>query len=268
VEAVDIVTPTLAHYDCACRALDAGKHIFIEKPLTNTLGEAEELLARATELGVIAQVGHVERFNPAFLALDATEMNPMFIEGHRLAQYNPRGTDVSVVLDLMIHDLDVVLSVVPSPIKEISASGVVVVSESPDIANARLEFENGCVANLTASRISIKNMRRLRIFQKNAYLAVDFLKKQTERIQLVENDGGETEPGKMKFEINTGKEVKHIVFEMPPVPEVNSIKLELEEFAASITNGAPVRVPISAGYRALQTAHLILEKIEERMQVA
>ena len=179
VDAIDIVTPTISHYNCAANALKNSKHIFIEKPITNTLEESESLIKISEETNVIIQVGHVERFNPAFIAAQPYFNNPMFIETHRLAQFNPRGTDVPVVLDLMIHDLDIVLSTIKSNIKKINASGVSVVSDSPDIANARIEFDNGCVANLTASRISMKNMRKSRFFQKDAYISIDFLSKET-----------------------------------------------------------------------------------------
>lgn len=260
VQAVDIVTPTLSHHALAVQAIEAGKHVFIEKPLTESLEEAQDLIRRVGEKGLIGQVGHVERFNPAFLSVGSYQIAPMFIEGHRLAQYNPRGTDVSVVLDLMIHDLDVVLSLVPSPVKHISASGVPVISDSPDIANARIEFENGCVANLTASRISMKNMRRLRMFQRNTYLAVDFLKKQSE---IVEISDEMVSGGLMQFELDAdGKQKKYLTYDMPKVPEVNSIKMELEEFAAAIAHGAKVRVSFQDGFRALKVAHEILEKIQ------
>ncbi|HCO84319.1 MAG TPA: oxidoreductase, partial [Arenibacter sp.] len=184
VDVVDIVTPTLSHFDCAKKAMEKGKHVFIEKPITNTLQEAEELLLLEKKHQVKGQVGHVERFNPAFMAVKENINNPMFIETHRLAEFNPRGTDVPVVLDLMIHDIDAILSVVKSEVKQINASGVSVISNSPDIANARIEFENGCVANLTASRISLKNMRKSRFFQKDAYISVDFLEKKVEVVKM------------------------------------------------------------------------------------
>ncbi|MEM6865454.1 MAG: Gfo/Idh/MocA family oxidoreductase, partial [Bacteroidota bacterium] len=184
VDVVDIVTPTLSHFECAKKAIEKGKHIFIEKPITNTVEEAEGLVQLIDENQVKGQVGHVERFNPAFLAVANTIEAPMFIETHRLAEFNPRGTDVPVVLDLMIHDIDVILSVVNSDVKQINASGVSVISKSPDIANARIEFENGCVANLTASRISLKNMRKSRFFQKDAYISVDFLEKKVEVVKM------------------------------------------------------------------------------------
>lgn len=265
VDAVDIVTPTVSHFGYAQQVLQNGKHLFIEKPLTQTLAEAQALVALQRENAhLVGQVGHVERFNPAFLAVSGRSLQPMFIEGHRLAPYNPRGTDVSVVLDLMIHDLDIVLSLVPSPVKAVSASGVSVLSDSPDIANARIEFENGCVANLTASRISIKQMRRLRLFQKNTYLAVDFLKKETEVFRLEETDLPKELGGAMSMPLDNGKETKYLVFERPEAREVNAIKMELEEFAASIATGAPVRVPLADGYRALKVAHMILQEIDER----
>ena len=266
-DAVDIVTPTLSHFDCAEKALKAGKHIFIEKPLTNTIPEAKKLLSlSAQNPDLVIQVGHVERFNPAFLAVDPKKLNPVFIEGHRLAVYNPRGTDVSVVLDLMIHDLDVVLSTVKAPVRAISASGVSVISETPDIANARIEFANGCVANLTASRISIKNMRRLRLFQKDTYLAVDFLQKKTEIFRLTEPDEPGLE-GKMKFEFNRGNEKKYLLFDQPEIKPVNSIRMELAEFAQSINTGSTPRVTLEDGYRALKVAHDILAEIDRNQRM-
>lgn len=266
VDALDIVTPTLSHFDCAKLALEKGKHIFIEKPLTNTLEEAETLLKMVEASDVVGQVGHVERFNPAFLSVEHMELKPMFLEGHRLAMYNPRGTDVSVVLDLMIHDLDVILSMVDSPVRQIRASGVAVISDTPDIANARIEFENGCVANLTASRISIKNMRRLRIIQEGGYVAVDFLKKKSEVFRIREENEVSESTNAMKFEMGEGEEKKFLVFEMPEVAEGNAILMELQEFGQSILTGSPVRVSIRDGYRALKTAHMILEEIDQLAQ--
>lgn len=262
-DAIDIVTPTVAHYEVAEKAIRAGKHIFLEKPLTKTVAEAEQLIELANAHHVLGQVGHVERFNPAFLAVQDMGLQPMFIEGHRLALYNPRGTDVSVVLDLMIHDLDVVLSMVKSPVRNISASGVAVVSDTPDIANARIEFQNGCVANLTASRISLKNMRRLRIFQKNCYLAVDFLEKKTELVRISETPDAPEMQGKLSFTVDTGESTKYLVYDQPPVQAVNAIKMELEEFAAAILHGAPIRVPLHDGYEALKVATEIIRCMDE-----
>ena len=259
-DVVDIVTPTLSHFDCAVSALKKSKHIFIEKPLANTVDEARQMMALAEEAGVKVQVGHVERFNPAFLAAREYIASPMFIETHRLAQFNPRGTDVSVVLDLMIHDLDIILSVVKSPIKKISTSGVAVVSDTPDIANARIEFDNGCVANLTSSRISLKNMRKSRFFQRDAYIAVDFLKKSAEVVRL-KNIIGEPDPLAVTIDLGAGKGSKQIYFENPKVSETNAIKSELETFATAILNNTTPLVSIEDGFKALDVAHQIVDKL-------
>jgi len=261
VDAVDIVTPTIAHYDCASRAMKRSKHVFIEKPVTNTIEEAKSLKGLSKEANVKVQVGHVERFNPAFIAARDYCSSPMFIETHRLAQFNPRGTDVSVVLDLMIHDIDIILSVVKSNIKRISASGVAVVSESPDIANARIEFDNGCVANLTASRISMKNMRKSRFFQKDAYISVDFLDKKVDVIRL--NDiSGEVDPLAVTIDLGPGKGSKQIYFENPTILPTNAIKMELEAFADSIISNTTPLVSIDDGYKALDVAYKIIEKMK------
>lgn len=260
-DVIDIVTPTVNHYECAVKALRLSKHVFIEKPLANTLAEAKEMMELAKEADVKVQVGHVERFNPAFIAAESYIHHPMFIETHRLAQFNPRGTDVSVVLDLMIHDIDIVLSTVKSTIKKISTSGVAVVSDTPDIANARIEFDNGCVANLTASRISLKNMRKTRFFQKDAYIAVDFLEKSSEVVRLKEVIG-EADPLAVTIDLGEGKGTKQIYFENPKVEPSNAIKQELESFAEAILNNTKPHVPIEDGYAALQVAHQIVEKLK------
>ena len=265
-DVIDIVTPTLSHYDCAVKALRKSRHIFIEKPVTNTVPEAQKLIALCSEAGVKAQVGHVERFNPAFLASREYFDQPMFIETHRLAEFNPRGTDVSVVHDLMIHDIDVVLSVVKSGVKKVNASGVAVVSDSPDIANARIEFNNGCVANLTASRISMKNMRKSRFFQRDAYIAVDFLKKKSEIIRL-KNLVGEPGPLDVTIDLGKGKGSKVIYFESPKVEDNNAIKMELELFAQAIRENGPVAVSVEDGYNALSVAHAVVEKLESSLNV-
>jgi len=261
VDIVDIVTPTLSHYDCASKALKLSKHVFIEKPITNTIQEAKSLMSLASEANVKVQVGHVERFNPAFTAAKEHIINPMFIETHRLAQFNPRGTDVSVVLDLMIHDLDIVLSVVKSNIKRISASGVAIVSEAPDIANARLEFDNGCVANLTASRFSLKNMRKTRFFQRNAYVSVDFLEKVTEVVKMRDIEG-DPDPFSMSIDLGEGRGEKEIYFEKPNVEENNAIKDELSSFAKAIINNSTPPVTIEDGYKALDIAYKIVDKLK------
>jgi len=256
VDVVDIVTPTLSHFDCAKQALKQGKHIFIEKPITKTYEEAEELRALAKEHKVRGQVGHVERFNPAFTAVKEAIKKPMFIETHRLAEFNPRGTDVPVVLDLMIHDIDIILSVVDSEVKNINASGISVISQTPDIANARIEFENGCVANLTASRISMKNMRKSRFFQKDAYISVDFLEKKSELVRM--NDAPEN-PEEFAMILQNAEGVKkQIYFENPTVATNNAILDELESFANAIhTNTTPV-VSLAQGAKALQVALQII----------
>ncbi len=261
VDAVDIVTPTLAHYMCAAKALKKSKHIFIEKPITNTIKEAKSLIDLAREANVKVQVGHVERFNPAFTAALPYCSKPMFIETHRLAQFNPRGTDVSVVLDLMIHDIDIILSVVKANVKKISASGVAVVSDTPDIANARLEFDNGCVANLTASRISMKNMRKTRFFQKDAYISIDFLEKEANIVRL-KNVEGEVDPLSVTIDLGKGKGKKQIYFDSPKPEPVNAIKRELETFYDSIVNDTTPIVSIDDGYKALDVAYKIINKLK------
>jgi len=261
VDVLDIVTPTLSHYDCAAKALRKSKHIFIEKPVTNTIEEAKSLMSLVQEADVKAQVGHVERFNPAFTAVKDHLDNPMFIETHRLAQFNPRGTDVSVVLDLMIHDIDIVLSVVKANIKRISASGVAIVSEQPDIANARLEFDNGCVANLTASRFSLKNMRKTRFFQRNAYISVDFLKKSSELVKMRDIEG-DPDPFSMSIDLGQGRGSKEIFFEKPTIEENNAILDELQSFADAIMGNTKPPVTVEDGYKALDVAHKIIHKLK------
>ena len=261
VDCVDIVTPTISHFDCASKALRKSKHVFIEKPVTETIEEAKILSELAQEAGVKVQVGHVERFNPAFQAAVPFLNNPMFIETHRLAQFNPRGTDVPVVLDLMIHDLDAILSVVKSGVKRISASGVSVVSDTPDIANARIEFDNGCVANLTASRISMKNMRKSRFFQKDAYISVDFLIKELEVVRM-EDVEGESDQFDMVLELGKGKPSKKILFDKPDIEDGNAIKEELSTFADAIVNDTTPIVSIEDGRLALEVAQQIVDKLK------
>lgn len=259
VDCVDVVTPTIAHFEIADKAIRKFKHTFIEKPITHTVEEAQQLLKIATEAEVKVQVGHVERFNPAFSAVKNHLAKPKFIEAHRLAQFNPRGTDVSVVLDLMIHDIDVLLSVVQSKVKHIFSSGVSVVSDTPDICNARIEFENGCVANLTASRISMKNMRKMRFFQKDAYISVDFLEKKSEILHLEEVQD-EPSPFDVILELGEGKKNKKITFDKPTIEEVNAIKEELLDFHRSIVEDKTPIVSLSDGLDALMLAQEIIEK--------
>ena len=257
VDVVDIVTPTLSHFTCAIKAITKGKHVFIEKPITNTVEEAEQIRLLVSESNLRGQVGHVERFNPAFKAVKKDIQSPMFIETHRLAEFNPRGTDVPVVLDLMIHDIDIILSVVKSPVKNITASGVSVISETPDIANARIEFENGCVANLTASRISMKNMRKSRFFQKDAYISVDFLEKKVEVVKMKE---APKTPGDFDMVLQNAEGVKkQIYFENPEIEPNNAILDELESFAEAINNNTPPIVTLRDGTDALRVAYQIID---------
>lgn len=260
-DALDIVTPTTSHHDTAQRCLRKFKHIFIEKPITTTVDEAKSLINLAKEANVIGQVGHVERFNPAFSASAPFFHQPMFIECHRLAVWNPRGTDVSVVLDLMIHDIDIILSVVKSNIKRISASGVAIVSDSPDISNARIEFDNGCVANLTASRISLKNMRKTRFFQRDAYISVDFLEKKTEVVRMKQIEG-EPDPFAFMIDLGNNKGKREIFFEKPDVKETNAIRDELQAFAQAILSGNNPPVTLQDGLNALDVAYKIIGKME------
>jgi predicted dehydrogenase len=256
VDVVDVVTPTSFHHEMAIQCLTAGKHVFIEKPITQTIAQAEELVQLADAKGLKGQVGHVERFNPAFKAIKQHIEHPMFIEAHRLAEFNPRGTDVPVVLDLMIHDLDVILSVVKSKVKNVRGSGVSVISETPDIANARIEFENGCVANLTASRISLKNMRKTRFFQKDAYIAVDFL---TKKVEVVKMKDAPEKPGEFDLILQNAEGVKkQIYFEPPTVEESNAILEELNAFADAINKNTDPIVTLPHATEALRVAHQII----------
>ena len=254
---VDIVAPTISHFELCEKALKKGKHVFVEKPLANTMEEAHQLVKLAQESDTKFQVGHVERFNPAFLAVKDMQLNPMFIEVHRLAQFNPRGTEVSVILDLMIHDIDIILSIVKSDVKNIYASGVGVITETPDIANVRIEFHNGCVANLTSSRISIKQMRKMRLFQKDSYIGIDFLNKKTEVIRLK----APSDTSVFSFDVETPSGNKSIAIENPVIPEVNAIKKELEEFRDAVLNNAKTVVSEIDGLMAMEVAHQILQKI-------
>ena len=261
IEMLDIVTPTVYHYDYAVKAIEKGIHFFIEKPVTQTLEQAEEILYKCREFGIKAQVGHVERYNPAFIGAKDYIKNPMFIEIHRLAEFNPRGTDVSVVLDLMIHDLDILLSLVKSKVKEIHASGVSVVSKTPDICNARIEFENGCVANLTTSRISMKAMRKSRFFQQDAYVSVDFLEKKAEVIRM---KPAPENPSDFDMIIeNAEGEKNQILFEYPNIQPNNAILDELESFANAIEYDVPVQVSLEDGTEALKVALEIMRLIQK-----
>ncbi|RXK86435.1 Gfo/Idh/MocA family protein [Filimonas effusa] len=260
VDAIDIIAPTNHHFALCEMAIRKGKHIFVEKPLAYTMEEARKLVNMAKEANIKVQVGHVERFNPAYQAIQDMPLNPMFIEVHRLAQFNPRGTEVSVILDLMIHDIDIILSLVKSDVKNISASGVAVMTDTPDIANVRIEFNNGCVANLTSSRISMKRMRKMRLFQKDAYIGIDFLEKKTEVIRL-------KQPGddhSFTFDLETPHGTKTIAISNPEIASSNAMKAELIAFADAIRQNKPTPVSEIDGYLAMEVAHKILEKIENR----
>lgn len=260
-DAIDIIAPTTQHFKLCEQAIRSGKHIFVEKPMTNTMEEAKTLVKLVEEAHIKFQVGHVERFNPAFLALKGHELKPMFIEVHRLAEFNPRGTDVSVILDLMIHDIDIILSIVQSTVNRISASGVAVMSDTPDIANVRIEFHNGCVANLTSSRISLKKMRKMRLFQKDAYIGIDFLDKKTEIIKLKTPE----DEGLFTLDIDTNSGKKTIAIDNPEIKQVNAIRMELELFRDAILLNKPVPVNAIDGLQAMEVAHQILAKINKSL---
>tara|TARA_E500000331_G_scaffold350031_1_gene394236 strand:+ start:172 stop:1134 length:963 start_codon:yes stop_codon:yes gene_type:complete len=260
VDAVDIVSPTTTHFQIAKNVILKNKHVFIEKPITNKSENAKELIDLSIKNNIIGQVGHVERFNPAYVASIEHFNNPMFIESHRLSDFNPRGNDVSVIMDLMIHDIDIILNIVKSKVKEVKASGVSIVSNSPDIANARIEFENKCVANLTASRISLKKMRKTRIFQKDAYIAIDFLEKELQIVKIKDFD--QSKPNlSMVIKTNSGKD-KVIYFENPEILQENSILNELESFAESINNKTIPKVTLIDGYEAVSVANEIMNQIK------
>lgn len=265
-DALDIVTPTIHHFEIAKECILNYKHVFIEKPITHTLEEAASLVKLVEEADIKCQIGHIERYNPAFTALKGVALNPMFIEAHRLATFNPRGTDVSVILDLMIHDIDIVLSLVKSKVKRISASGVAIVSQTPDIANARIEFDNGCVANLTSSRISLKKMRKTRLFQKDAYISIDFLEKKTEVVRLSDTQDLPPNALSMPIELGNAGEKKSISIAYPPIKDSNALQMELADFAYAILSNSPVKVPVYDGFYALEVATKILDRIQNAMQ--
>jgi predicted dehydrogenase len=260
VEAIDIISPTTTHYQIAKQAILSNKHVFIEKPITDNVDHAKDIIQLSRKNNIIGQVGHVERFNPAYVAAFNHIKDPMFIESHRLSDFNPRGTDVSVIMDLMIHDIDIVLNTVKSKVKKINASGVSIISNSPDIANARIEFENKCVANLTASRISLKKMRKTRIFQKDAYISIDFLEKELQIVKIKDAVKSNSNLS-MVIKTNTGKD-KIIYFENPEIIEENSILNELESFANSINNKSLPKVTLLDGYEAIKVAHEVMSQIQ------
>ncbi|MBI1804767.1 MAG: Gfo/Idh/MocA family oxidoreductase [Ignavibacteriae bacterium] len=264
VKAVTIATPTSTHFAIASKVIEKRIHAFIEKPITSSVEEAEGLIRLARKHNVKIQVGHIERFNPALLALEQYELKPMFVESHRLAQFNPRGTDVAVVLDLMIHDIDIILSLVQSPVEKIDANGVAVISDTIDIANARLQFENGCVANVTASRISQKKMRKMRLFQRDAYISLDFSEGLAEIYRLTDGSGKAGSSAMMLGHIDSGKVKKTIVYEQPEMKEVNALKYELELFVGAILHDTKPVVTAEEATLALRIAHDIMEKINRQ----
>lgn len=265
VDVVDIVTPTIAHFACASKAIAKGKNVFMEKPIVATVDEANELVKLAKDANVKVQVGHVERFNPAFIAAEPYINDPLFIEAHRLAMFNPRGCDVPVVLDLTVHDIDILLTIVKSKIKSIGASGVSIVSPTPDITTARIEFENGAVANLTTSRISLKNMRKFRIFQKDAYITMDFLEKKADVVKI-EDVNGIPGPFDMTIDLPGGIS-KKISIEELEINQINAIKTELERFHDAIVNDTVPPVTIEDGVEVLKTAYMILDEINRHQEL-
>jgi len=257
-----IVTPTSTHFDIAERTISNDINTFIEKPVTDTTEEAEKLLKLSEKKKIKIQIGHIERFNAAILALDSYNLAPMFIETHRLAQFNPRGTDVSVIQDLMIHDIDIILNLVKSKVKSIDANGVAIITDKIDIANARIKFENGCVANITASRISLNKMRKMRLFQKSAYISIDFLQNTSEVFRL--DDGKSDNSNSIALtEFIQGENKVKIYYEKPPVKEVNSMKYEMNKFIDSIVNDLEPIVTLEDGLQALEVANEIVKKIED-----
>lgn len=267
-DVVSIVTPTSDHARSAGKAIDHGVHVFIEKPLAATYAEASDLLRRARERGLRLGVGHIERFNPVFNALDDIAIRPLFIESHRLAQFQPRATDVAVVLDLMIHDIDLVLALTGSSVTEVRSSGVSVVSSELDIANARIEFASGCVANLTASRISQRPMRKMRIFQQDAYLSIDFAAPSVEIFRIADSrEGAGIPPGGVEGttllgQIERGARKREIYYTRPEIPGANALENELRDFVSSIQEGRDPRVTGVSAAEALRLAEQVIGQIE------
>ncbi len=268
VDAVSIAATTSAHYELAKKSFEKDIHVFIEKPITATIEEAEEIIKIAEDKKLKLQVGHIERFNPALISLEKFIVKPMFIQTDRLSQFNPRGTDVAVVLDLMIHDIDIILSLVKDEIKSIEASGVAVVSDTIDIANARIQFNNGAVANVTASRISQKKMRKMRIFQKDNYIALDFITGVSEVYRLIPLDEKASSSSISFGEIGVGERRKRVVYEQPEIKEVNALRYELELFINSVLNNKRPVVSGEDGLKALKVADIILKKIDESKTIA
>jgi predicted dehydrogenase len=264
VNAISVATPTSTHYEVASKALEQKVHAFIEKPVTETIDEVERLVQLAEENDVKIQVGHIERFNPALLALEKYNLDPMFVESHRLAQFNPRGSDVPVVLDLMIHDIDIILTLVRSPVESIDANGVAVVSAGADIANARIKFKNGCVANVTASRISQRKMRKMRLFQRDAYISIDFSEGTAEVFRLVDAAESTGNATMLLGQIDAGTQKRNIIYERPEIKDVNALKYELELFVRAVRTGERPIITAEDGKRALQVAQQIMARIQDQ----
>lgn len=259
IDAAVIVSPTTTHFEIAKKCINNGNHIFVEKPLTTNSKEARIINKLANEKNIIGQVGFVERYNQAFISCREFIDQPKFIESHRLSDFNPRGTDVSVIMDLMIHDIDIILNINQSKVKKIDASGVSIISSTPDIANARIEFENGCIANLTSSRISLKKMRKTRIFQENAYISINFLEKDFQVVKIRDKDTNDNE-NSLIIKNNLGQE-KVIFFENPDINEINSIEAELNDFFHSIKNKSESKVSLNDGLTALEVAEEIMSQL-------
>ena len=264
IEALSIVIPTNLHYKIAKKALEKGKHVFIEKPITETIAHAKELIAMAERSNLKIQVGHIERFNPAILSIEKYNLSPLFVESHRLDQFKPRGVEVAVVLDLMIHDIDIILSLIKSPIASVEANGVAIVSDTLDIANARITFQNGAVANVTSSRISQKKMRKMRIFQKDAYISVDFQQGLSEVFRLADEHEKNVNTLVSLGQIEKAKQKKNIIYEQPEVKEINALKYELELFSSAVLNDTVPVVSAYDGLRALEVADLIMQRINKQ----
>jgi predicted dehydrogenase len=260
VEAVSVAVPTDHHFEVAGQVLSAGIHCLVEKPITETVTQAETLIRMASVKGLILQVGHIERYNPSLQVLQGMPINPQFIESHRLAPFKPRGIEVSVVLDLMIHDIDIVLSMIKAPVEKVDASGVAVVSDTIDIANARLRFANGAVANMTASRISQKTMRKMRLFQKSSYITIDFQDKITEIFRLGEDADASSQ---ILTEIGVGDKKQKVLYHKPEITDTNALQAELETFVRSVRGESGSGVTGKAGKEALAVAIEILDQIKQ-----
>lgn len=256
-DAVDILTSADSHFYYAEKAIRFGKHVFIDKPISNNLEEAKRLAELVREAGIKFQIGHIERFNPAFLALQQLEVHPMFIEAHRLSAFDAKKAADSIIFDVMIHDIDIVLSVVKANIKHINASGVSVLSDQIDIANARIEFDNGCVANLTASRTSVQKMRKMLFFQRDYHITLDFLHREAEVLKLSETAGHNSVP------LRSQESIRYLNSETLVPEEYDALKEELNSFAECLIFNTEPKVSVLDGLRSLEVAHEILRKIHK-----